>query len=132
MNNYVILALGWILGQAAYLCVKSWDIQKKNESVDFKHALSLLFSKETAAWFFGFVMLLIIMFVLSDFIDLNITKEDVKNMEVAKWKVYLINFQRTVAVVFGFVCQRFGYAFFGRTEKILKDRAEKEGVKIPD
>jgi hypothetical protein len=130
MNNYVVIVLGWLLGQAAYACKKSWDIQRKTPDIDFRHALKLHFSKETASFAFASIMLFIGLFVITDFVDLDVTKEDLKNMEAAKWKVYLINFLRTSTVLFGYICQNLGYFLFGRSEKILRDRASKEGVDI--
>jgi hypothetical protein len=132
MNNYAILVVGWLLGQAAYACKKSWDLQKRNEKLSFKGALVLYFTKESAAFSFGAIMLLIALFVISDFINLDITKEELKNMEAAKWKIYLINFLRVIAVAFGYLCQNLGYFLFGRSEKILRQRATSEGVNIPD
>jgi hypothetical protein len=131
MNNYVVIVLGWLLGQAAYACKKSWDIQRKNENTDFKNALKMHFSKETASFAFASIMLLIGLFVITDFVDLDVTKEDLKNTEAAKWKVYLINFLRTSTVLFGYICQNLGYFLFGRSEKILRERAAKEGVDTP-
>ncbi len=131
MNNYVVIATGWAIGQAAYACKKSWDIQRKNPDVDFKHALKMHFSKETASFVFGAVMLTLGLFVVTDYVDLDITKQDLKNAEVSKWKGIIITYLRTSSVVFGYICQNLGYFMFGRSEKILRDRAEKEGVEIP-
>jgi hypothetical protein len=132
MNNYLIIITGWFLGQAAYACKKSWDLQKRNDKLSFKEALKMHFTKETGAFAFGSIMLLIAMFVISDFINLDVTKQELKNMEAAKWKIYLINFLRGISVLFGYLCQNLGYFLFGRSEKILRQRATSEGVNIPD
>ena len=131
MSNYLIIVIGWILGQAAYAFKKSWDIQKSNSTVSLKQALKMHFTKESAAFAFGTVVLIIGIFVSADFINLDISKEELKNMEAVKWKIYLVNFLRTASVVFGYLCQHLGYFLFGRSEKILKKRAEAEGVDIP-
>lgn len=122
MNNIVIIIIGWLLGQIAYAIKKSWDIQKKTPDVNFVDALKLHFSKETASFAFGTTMLLIVIFILPDFVNLDVTKEDIKDTEAAKWKWYLINFLRIISVFFGYLCQQLGYYFFGRTEKILEQR----------
>jgi hypothetical protein len=131
MNNYIIIVLGWILGQAAYACKKSWDLQKRTEGLSFKSALHLLFTKETAAFAFGIVMLFIVIFILPNIIDLDVTKEELKGTDAAKWKYYFISFIRVIAVVFGYVCQNVGYFLFGKTEKILKDRAARDNIAMP-
>ena len=131
MNNYVVLIIGWILGQAAYAFKKSWEIQRNKSAVSFADALKMHFTKETASFAFGFVMLLIGVFVLPNFINMDLTKEDLKNMEAAKWKVYFINFLNVVAVVFGYLCQNLGWFFFGKSEKLLQQQATKEGINLP-
>lgn len=132
MNNYLIIVIGWLLGQAAYACKKSWDIQRRNDNVSFKDALVMHFTKETGAFAFGSVMLFIALFVISDFINLDVDKEELKNMEAAKWKIYLINFLRIIAVTFGYLCQNLGYFLFGKSEKYLRRQANNEGIKLPD
>lgn len=132
MNKYVILVIGWILGQAAYAFKKSWEIQKYNPKVTFKEALKMHFTKETASFAFAGICLLIGLFILPNFINMDLTKDELKNMEAAKWKVYFINFLNVVAVVFGYLCQNIGWFFFGKTEKILQSQAQKEGIDLPD
>lgn len=132
MNNYVILVIGWFLGQLAYAFKKSWEIQKRMPKVTFKQALQMHFTKETASFAFGVLMLFIGLFILPNFINMDLTKDDLKNMEAAKWKVYLINFLNSVSVVFGYLCQNLGLFFFGKSEKLLEAQAQKEGINLPD
>lgn len=131
MNNYLIILIGWILGQTAYAFKKSWEIQRNRPGVSFKDALHMHFTKETASFAFAFVILLIGLFVLPNFIDMDITKDDLKNLEVAKWKVYFVNFLRVIAIVFGYLCQNLGWFFFGKSEKILQAQADQAGIKLP-
>lgn len=131
MSNYLIIIIGWLLGQAAYACKKSWDIQKKSVSISFPQALHMFFKKETAAFAFGSIMLLIAMFILSDFINLDIKKEELKNIEAAQWKKYLVNFLRTASVFFGYLCQNIGYFAFGKSEKYLQKKADDENIELP-
>lgn len=131
MNNYLIILIGWILGQTAYAFKKSWEIQRNRPGVSFKDALNMHFTKETASFAFAFVILLIGLFILPNFIDMDITKDDLKNLEVAKWKVYFVNFLRVIAIVFGYLCQNLGWFFFGKSEKILQAQADKDGIKLP-
>ena len=130
MNNTLIIIIGWLLGQVLYACKKSWDIQKKTVSLSFKDALELHFKKETASFAFATALLLTAIFVLPDFINLDVTKEELKNTEAAKWKYYLINFLRGIAVVFGYFCQNLGYFFFGRSEKYINQTAKKDGIDL--
>lgn len=132
MNNYIIIVIGWVLGQSAYAFKKSWEIQRNKPTVTFSDALKMHFTKETASFAFAVVILLIGLFILPNFIDMDITKEDLKNMEAAKWKVYFINFLNVLAVVFGYLCQNLGWFFFGRSEKLLQAEAQKQGIQLPN
>lgn len=130
MNNHLIIMLGWILGQAAYACKKSWDLQKANHDLSFSAAIKMHFTNETAAFAFGMVMLFVGLFIIADFINIDTSIEDLKNTEAAKWKIYLVNFLRTISVLFGYLCQNLGYFLFGRSEKILKDKANGNGINL--
>lgn len=132
MNKYAILVIGWVIGQAAYAFKKSWEIQRTMPKVTFKQALIMHFTKETASFAFAVIMLIIGLFILPNFINMDLTKDDLKNIEAAKWKVYFINFLNVVAVVFGYLCQNIGWFFFGKSEKILQAQAQKEGIDLPD
>jgi hypothetical protein len=132
MNNYVIICIGWVLGQTAYACKKSWEIQRNKPNVTFADALHMHFTKETASFAFAVIILLIGLFILPNFVDMDITKDDLKNMEAAKWKVYFVNFLNVIAVVFGYLCQNLGWFFFGKSEKLLQAQADKEGIKLPE
>lgn len=131
MSNYVILVIGWFLGQLAYAFKKSWEIQRNKPNVTFSDALKMHFTKETASFAFAVVILLIGLFILPNFINMDLNKEELKNMEAAKWKVYFINFLNVVAVVFGYLCQNIGWFIFGKSEKLLKAQADKEGITLP-
>lgn|SRR5574341_1209045 len=131
MNNYAIICIGWALGQIAYAFKKSWEIQRNKSNVSFSGALKMHFTKETASFAFAVVILLIGIFILPNFINMDITKDDLKNMEAAKWKVYFVNFLNVIAVVFGYLCQNLGWFFFGKSEKLLQAQADKEGIKLP-
>ena len=131
MNNYVIIIIGWSLGQLAYAFKKSWEIQRNKPTVSFPDALKMHFTKETASFAFAVVILLIGLFILPNFINLDVTKDELKNMEAAKWKVYFVNFINVVAVVFGYLCQNLGWFFFGKSEKLLQQAAENDGINLP-
>lgn len=132
MNNYSIICIGWSLGQIAYAFKKSWEIQRNKPTVSFKDALKMHFTKETASFAFAVVILLIGLFILPNFINMDITKDDLKNMEAAKWKVYFVNFLNVIAVVFGYLCQNIGWFFFGKSEKLLQAQAKINDINLPN
>lgn len=131
MNNYLVLVAGWALGQAAYATKKAWDIQKANEKLTFKEALVIVYSKETASFAFGLIMLFCVLFFMPDILKKTITDAS-EGKPVTGWQVYVIDYLRISSVVFGFVCQYLGYWFFGRAEKEVRRRAEQDGVNLPN
>ena len=127
----MIVAVGWVIGQAIYATKKSWDLQRANADLSFRDALTLYFSKETAAFAFGFLIFCAALFMLPDFINMDITRDDLRNTEVVKWKKYFIYFLRGISVVFGYLCQNLGYYLFGKSEKILEKRSQVDGIDLP-
>lgn len=127
MNNYLIIIIGWIIGQAVYATKKAWDLQKKYDHLSFTYAIATVYSKETASFIFGILMLIVLCFTLPDFFK----EGDIKDMEeVGKLKYYLVTYIRIASVAFGFVCQYLGMWLFGKAEKAIIDKAKTDGIEI--
>lgn len=130
MNNYLILIVGWIIGQLAWAGIRAWDIQRKNETVSFKQAMIIVYGKETAATFFGVVMLLAALFLMPDLY--RQTLDDDNNLKpLSGWQQNILVQMRLYSILFGALCQIIGYYFFGRAAKYIHDQAKKDGIELP-
>lgn len=125
MNNYIILFLGWTLGQSIYATIKAWDIQKKNESISFWTAITLVY-KQFGSFVFAILMLLFALFVMPDIMKKLITGEGLSgNSKI------LQDYFRVSTVGFGFVCQYFGVLFFSKINKAVKNAVDKDTTEQP-
>lgn len=71
---------------------------------------------------------LILMFIVNDFITVDITRQDLLNKEALTWKEKLIVYQRTCAVFFGAFSQHIIYVAFKKGKKAIEDYAAKNNI----
>lgn len=129
MNNYIILALGWFLGQLGYAAVSAYILQRDKPGITYAQALRVYFAKEVGSFAMAFCALLIIMFITNDFVTVEITRKDLLNKEALTWKEKLIVYQRTCSVFFGAFSQHIIYVAFKKGKKAIEEFAEKNNVK---
>jgi hypothetical protein len=128
MNNYVILALGWFLGQLGYAAVSAYILQRDKPGISYRQALAVYFAKEVGSFAMAFCALLIIMFIANDFLTVDITRKDLLNKEALSWKEKIIVYQRTCSVFFGAFSQHIIYVAFKKGKKAIEDFAAKNNV----
>jgi hypothetical protein len=128
MNNYVILALGWFLGQLGYAAVSAYVLQRDKPGISYRQALAVYFAKEVGSFAMAFCALLIIMFIANDFLSVDITRKDLLNKEALSWKEKIIVYQRTCSVFFGAFSQHIIYVAFKKGKKAIEDFAAKNNV----
>lgn len=128
MNNYVILALGWFLGQLGYAAVSAYILQRDKPGISYSQALGVYFAKEVGSFAMAFTALLIIMFIANDFLSVDITRKDLLNKEALSWKEKIIVYQRTCSVFFGAFSQHIIYVAFKKGKKAIEDFAAKNNV----
>jgi len=125
MNNYIILFVGWLLGQCIYATIKAWDIQKKNDAIDFVAAIKLVY-KQFGSFVFAILMMLAALFVMPDFM-----KFIVSDQELTGNSKIIQQYFRVSTVGFGFVCQYFGLLFFSKLNKAVKNAVDKDSNENP-
>lgn len=120
MNHYVIIALGWIIGQFAYAAVSVYVLQK-NKNLNYWKAIKLYFPSEIGNFVIAFAGLLLIMFIASDFLDVEITAKDLRNKETLSIKEKLILYQRSASVGIGAFIQHLVYLGFKKGKKKIEE-----------
>lgn len=124
MNHYVIIALGWVIGQFAYAAVSVYVLQR-NKNLNYWKAVKLYFPSEIGNFVIAFAGLLLIMFIATDFLDVEITAKDLRNKEALTVKEKLILYQRTASVGIGAFIQHLVYLGFKKGKKKI-EQYEKE------
>lgn len=119
-NHYLIIAIGWLVGQFGYAAVSVYILQK-DKRINYWKAWGLYGSGEVGNFVMAFAGLLILLFIASDFLDVDITRKDLLNKETLTLKEKLIVFQRTASVILGGFVQHLLYVAFKRGKKKIDD-----------
>jgi hypothetical protein len=119
-NHYVIIIFGWIIGQFAYAACSIYVLQK-NKDVNYWKAAALYFSGEIGSFVLAFSGLLVLLFIIPDFFDVEITRKDLLNKEVLSWKEKFIVFQRSASIGVGAFIQHIIYAIFKKGKKKIEE-----------
>lgn len=128
MSNYTIMIVAFVLGQMGYASVSIYIIQNNVTGINYWRAVVQYCKKEVGSFIMAACGWAIIMFIASDWIDVNITRKDLLNKESLSIKEKLIVYQRTVAVVLGAFIQHLIYVAFKKGKKAIHDYAQKNNV----
>jgi hypothetical protein len=101
MKYYTLLLAAVLFGQLFVASLMIYYYQSKNENINYIKASTIYFRKSVARYVMIFSFTILVMFVLSDFMDLNITRADLMAKDkLSKFESAQKNF-RTVASVYG-------------------------------
>jgi hypothetical protein len=118
-SHYLIITLGWIIGQIAYASVSVYILQK-DKNINYWKALGLYFSSEVGSFGMAFAALLVILFIAGDYINVEITRADLLNKQTLTLKEKVIVYQRTASILLGGFCQHLLYVAFKRGKKKIE------------
>jgi hypothetical protein len=125
MNNYLIIAIGWLVGQIGYASVSVYIIQKDLPSINYWQAVNVYLKKEIGSFVMAFSALLIILFVAADFIDPTVSKADLKSKATLSLIERIVLYMRVSAVILGGLSQHLLYVAFKKGKKAIHDYAAK-------
>lgn len=128
MNNYVMLAVAWIIGQLVYASVSVYILQKNLSTIGYWEAVRAYFKSEFGNYVIAFSGLLLLMFIMPDFLDPSIKRADLLNKEVLTFKEKLVIYQRSFAVGISAFIQHLLYVGFKKGKKAIHDYAAKNQI----
>lgn len=130
MKYYFLLIAAVILGQTFTGCVSAWYYQRKNEAIGYGKALKVYFHKEIGTFAVIISFTLLVLFALSDWMDLTKTRAELlAKGELTKFE-QAQKFFRTVAVIYGVFAQWAALYFFKKGKNAIEDYGKKEGVNL--
>jgi hypothetical protein len=130
MKYYFLLLFAVIIGQTFLAAVSAWVFQKGNDNIDYPKALQLYFKKEMGTFFVILTFTLMLMFVLSDWMDLATSRTDlIAKGALTKFEQAQKNF-RTVAVVYGVFAQWIAFLFYKGGKNAIEKYGKERGVNI--
>jgi hypothetical protein len=125
MNNYVTIIIAFIIGQFIYTSITVYNLQN-GKDIGYWHAYAAYLRKETGWFVIAIAGLCGVLFVLSDFVNLDIKKADLINKEVLSYKEKLVLYFRTSALMLGMFIQHVVFKVY----KKGKEEVEKVNDKI--
>lgn len=125
MGNYIIIFFGSMLGMLLLISVKSVYIQEgKKYELGFVDAFKVYTTKYTGPIFIGFIVVLIVMFILPNII----TASTITDGDEVKYTAFLqkvLNWLRLVSVAIGVLAQGIGFLIIRKGEKYLREAEAK-------
>jgi len=105
MNNYLILGLGFLLGQLATSTVKAIMIQNKQPNLNYVDAFKLVLVKGFGSYVVGFVALLFVWFLMPEFFKNVLTIDDAHPLKEGSQLQQVVKWFRLSSLVFGIAAQ---------------------------
>lgn len=128
---YINALVAFTIGQFLFISICAYWLQKSIDNIDFPKAFTVFFHKEFGGFVVALAFTLALLFVLPDFINVNITRADLlqkdkltKFEEAQKWF-------RTIMTVIGVFAQWIPFVLFKKGKKALEDYANKIGPATP-
>lgn len=123
-NHYFIIILAFLLGQALMTSIVVYNFQKEKH-IDYFDALTTYCKAEVGYFIVGFLGILVICFILSDFIDLSITKEDLKHIGQRNWKENLQLYFKSSAFLIACFIQYLAFRFRDKGKVAIDNAIDK-------
>lgn len=122
MNIYFLMALGGLLGIIIHAIKSIGAINKRTEGVKFKDVFKIYWTSEWLSFLSSFVLFAALLFVSSEFIDLNkIDTPDIREpLKERLLHFKLSSFIKTASIIGGYFCDSIVYGFLGVTEGRIK------------
>ena len=123
-KHYWIVWVAFLLAQALVTSIMVYRDQK-NKKIDWWPAMKFYCTAEFGFFVIGFIGIGCICFILSDFIDLSLTREDLANQEKKTWKVLVQLYFKTTSLFIGGLIQYIAFTYKDRGSKLVDKAADK-------
>lgn len=125
---YLILIAAVIIGQAFTAAYLSWKYQTANDLIDYPKAFKLYVNKNIGTFAVIVTFTLIVLFILSDWMDMTMTKQQLLSLEKrTRFQEAQLKF-RTVAIGYGVFAQWIASLAYKGGELAIKNYGKQKGV----
>lgn len=124
MNNYITIVIAFLIGQFAYNTITVYNLQRGLD-IGFWSAYKAYMKKETGWFVVALAGLCCVLFVLSDYLDLNIKRADLINKEVLTIKEKIVVYFRTIALGVGAFIQHIIFLVYKKGKQEIHKANEK-------
>jgi predicted small secreted protein len=123
--HYFIVIAAFLLGQLLITSMTVYNYQKE-KNIDYMAAMHAYMKAEIGYFIVGFIAILCVCFILSDFIDLSVTKEDLMKVADKSWKENLQMYFKTSSLIIGSFIQYIAFKYKDKG----KDAIDKAAAKV--
>lgn len=132
MKYYLLLWVAVIIGQLFFAVAAVWVWQKKNPNINYFQALKVYFEKEVGTYTLVLAATIIISFILSDWMDLSISKQELMSKnELTRFEYWQAKF-RTAATIFGTFAHLLAAIFFKSGKEAIVKFGRSKGVNLSE
>lgn len=125
---YLLVIAAVVLGQTFTAAYLSWKHQTANDLINYPTAFKIYISKNLGTFAVIITFTMLILFVLSDWMDMNLTKAEL----IAKGKLTRVEsiqrYFKTYATFYGVFAQGIASLFYKGGEKAIKDYGKQKGI----
>lgn len=126
MIHYVQLFFGFLIGQFLMMSLNVYDFQKKKD-ITYGNALNAYVAAEIGYFVIAGIGLISLLFILSDYIDLSVTKNDLKSLDSLDWKQKLQLYFKTGSLFLGAFIQYLTFKFRSVGKKAIDNAVNSVG-----
>lgn len=122
MITYLLIFLGWLLGQLLFVVVMSIITQRKQtNNLTFNQAFAVYVKKDTGPIYAAAIIMLIVVFILPEVIaHLSVSNGPGELSKTHRYLTVIVDWIRTFSVVLGLLSQGLGFLAVSQSGKWIK------------
>jgi hypothetical protein len=118
--HYAMMFLGFVLAQLLITSIMVYHYQKE-KSISYGAALTAYLKAEVGYFIIGIIGILVILFIISDYVDLSITRKDLLTKGGLTWKENLRLYFKSLSILVGGFVQYIAFVY-NKKGKIAIDK----------
>lgn len=122
--HYAEMLLAFALAQLLMAAIMVYDYQKE-KNIDYHIALRTYFKAEVGYFIIGLLGISCVLFIVSDFVDLSITRKDLLTKESLNWKENLRLYFKTASLFVGGFVQYIAFVWKKKGKAAIDKVADK-------
>jgi hypothetical protein len=123
-KHYTEMLLGFMLAQLLIASIMVYNYQKEKD-VPYLTAMKTYLKAELGFFIIGLIGISTVLFILSDFIDLSVTKKDLESIEGRSLKQNLQLYFKTASIVIGGFIQYIAFIYKKKGKAAIDKLADK-------
>ncbi len=122
--QYFQVFIAFVLAQSLMASIQVYNYQKE-KSISYNLSMRTYFSAEMGYFIIGILAITCVLFILSDFVDLSITREDLLSKEKTTWKENLRLYFKTSSLLVGGFVQYIAFVYKSKGKIAIDKIADK-------